>query len=833
MSQHPELFLGGVVEEGGPDEVSAPWHLRADRLRTHAVVVGMTGSGKTGLSLVLLEELVRAGVPIVAIDPKGDIGSLGLLFPELSEAGFGPWVEGGAGAEVAARWKKGLGGWGLGASDVAGLRDRLDLRLHTPGSSAGIGVNVLGSFRRPSEAELQDAEGRRAVVSATVSGLLGLAGRTADPVRDPAHVVLSKILDDAWERGEDPDLEAIVLALVDPPFQRVGVFPVDRFFPPDDRMDLAMSLNAVLASPGFAAWRQGVALDVDRMFARPEDNGGRTPVSVFCLSHLDETQRAFFLSLLLGRIQAWSRRQPGTERLRAALYFDEVAGWMPPHPHNPPTKAPLLSLMKQARAVGLGVVLATQNPVDLDYKALSNAGAWMIGRLQTAQDRERLLKGIGRRDLDSTVQGLAKRCFLVHITGKDTAVIGSRHAMCYLRGPLTPVEIARLNENAHSDSVVGQVAPAAPPPVPPRVGVAGPPPVPPRRGPPPVPPRRSASPPPVPPVSPSSAPPPVPPIPTASAVDDGLLPAPPMGALGFVDPRVVFSAKLDGAFVDHAEPARADGIQVWRPALMAELHLRFDEDRYGFVLDEHQHRLWFPLGSRLGGEPTLVAFAAGDILDRAPAGGRYAPVPAWCDEKTEMRALQKKVADDVYRTESRSAFVHKGLKLHSAVGESRDAFEARAREAAVEAADAKIAKLQDRFEKAARRIETKVAKVEDRIVAQEGIVQARKTEEMVGIGETVLSFFVGRTRSVGTAVRRRGTTNRAAQKLDGLENDLERAQDEANALAEKLAEEVEALRQEAEDDAVGGIEDKDVRLERTDIRVARFGIVWIPVGRRV
>jgi hypothetical protein len=353
------------------------YHLEPKRLRTHGIIVGMTGSGKTGMALVALEELVRAGVPVIAIDPKGDLGNLALLFTEADD--FGRWADGEDGAALAERWRGGLQRWGLGSDDVAALRDKLDLTLFTPGSESGVPVDVLASLSRPSDAVLADDEARRALVSDTISGLLGLVGKRANPVRDPAHIVLSTILDNAWTAGADLDLEQLVMQLVDPPFEKVGVFPLDTFFPPDDRMALAMQLNGVLASPSFASWTRGAPLDLDAMLAR----GDKTKVSIFSIAHLSDDERQFFLALLLGRLLAWTRGQPGTESLRAVLFFDEVAGWLPPHPKDPPSKRPLLLLMKQARAMGLGVLLATQNPVDMDYKAVSNAGLWCIGRLRT------------------------------------------------------------------------------------------------------------------------------------------------------------------------------------------------------------------------------------------------------------------------------------------------------------------------------------------------------------------------------------------------------------------------------------------------------------------
>jgi len=820
----PGLYLGSTFD--AQDVPEGPWSLKPDRLRTHGVVVGMTGSGKTGLSLVLLEELVRTGVPILAIDPKGDLGSLGLLFEGLSADAFAPWVDPGTAESVASRWRKGLEGWGLGPDAVDQLKEAMDLRLFTPGSGAGLGLDVLGAFRRPSETILADADARRQLVTATVSGLLGLAGRSVDPVRDPAHVVLSRIVDDAWGAGQDPDLASLVLALVDPPFSKVGVFPVDRFFPPKDRMDLAMELNAVLASPAFAAWKEGWPMDIDRLLARPEDNGGKVPVNVVNISHLGEEQRRFLLSVLLGRLQAWSRRQPGTEGLRAIVYFDEVAGYLPPHPKNPPTKGPLLTLMKQARAVGLGVVLCTQNPVDLDYKALSNAGTWMIGRLQTPQDRARLLKGIGRTDLDDTVQKLAKRRFVVHVAGRETTVIGSRHAMCFLRGPLTGVEIRRIVGDGavppRVPSTQPSAPPAVPPPLPPPIPGVAPPPLP-AMAPPPVP---SAAPPPVP-----AAPPPVPAA--APAVDDGLLPAPPAvpGTALWLDPRTAHSARLGQAFP--VEPTRPDRAIVWRPALHLDVRLRFDEDRVGFVLDEHHHRVWFPLGPHGPGTSALpIQLDDRDFLPAPPHGpARYAMLPEWSDEARELKRLQKQVTDDIYRTEARGMFVHRKLKLHGRVDETEEQFRARCVEAAEDHADEAIEKLETKVSNKVKRLDDKIARTEQRILEQEGVVQGRKTEEMVGLGETVLSFFVGRRRSLSTAVGRRSRTQRSRQHLAGMEDQLARLQEEAVALQEALAADIDELRDDWTAIAEDGVESKDVRLERNDIAVARFGILWVPVTR--
>ena len=785
MTQPDGLFLGA------PPDGGEPLSLPPERLRTHGVVLGMTGSGKTGLCLVLLEELVRAGVPIIAIDPKGDLSNLGLVFPDFGASDFAPWTSASDDpGRVALRWKAGVAKAGLDDSQVRDLAQKLDLRVFTPGSEAGMPVDVLGALRRPQAEVLGDAEARADLVRDTVGGLLGLIGRKSDPVRDPAHIVLSKVLEALWLAGSDPDLEALILQLVDPPFEKVGVFPLDRFFSPDDRMDLAMALNGVVAAPGFGPWKKGAPLDIPAMLTV----GDKVPVNVFHLAHLDEAQRGFFVSMLLGRMLAWSRTQPGTENLRALLFFDEVAGYLPPHPKSPPSKGPLLTMMKQARAVGLGVVLATQNPVDLDYKALSNAGLWCIGRLQTPQDRDRVLKGIGQPDLDDVVHGLNKREFLVHQVGRGApVVIGTRHATCYLRGPFTRTDLERLQGQRPAPTLASAAAPAA------AAGV------------------RAAAP---------AAPP---------AADDGLLPVPP--ALDgfdrlFLDPRVAFSARLADAFAGPAQPAREDGKVGWAPALYADVRMRFDEDRVGFVLDQAERRVWYPLGDDRPPEPIAVPLDDRDLLSDPPPDSRFQPLPGWMDEVSELKALAKEITDEVYRSETAGMFVQKKLRLTGKSGEVRADFEARCRAAIQDQVDANIAKLKDKFETKAERIDDRVRAKEARLVEYEGVAQARKVAEAVNIGETLLSFFGGRKKSLGSAVSKRRMSSTATDRVERTRQEVADLQADAVDLQNQLADAVAEL-QDAGEAMMDDIEEKEVRLEKTDIRLAAFGMLWVPVNRRI
>ncbi len=442
----PTLWLGRDVGQPADEGAArgANTGIDVDKLVTHAACIGMTGSGKTGLCIGLLEEVAAAGVPIVAIDPKGDLANLALDEPS---------------PEAAAAWREGQAKWGLDAGGVAAWRAKVHTRLWTPGSEAGVGVNVLSMLAPPEAAT--DAETLRALLTGTVSALLGLVGIASDPVRTPAHVVLTRILGDAWTASESPTLELLVERLVAPPFKAVGVFPVAKFFPEDDRMDIAMRFNALLASPAFASWTTGAHLDVPAMLAPV---AGKTVVNVFSIAHLSDAERHFFVGLLLERIAAWTRTLPGTHRLRALVFFDEIWGFLPPHPKNPPSKTPLLTLLKQARAVGVGVILATQNPVDIDYKALSNCGTWMVGRLQTKNDRDRVREGMGIMDaaeMDAILDGLGDRRFLLTGHGAPRTFV-TRWTRVFLAGPL-PRQRIRALLAAQVDPLVASLSRDVPP----------------------------------------------------------------------------------------------------------------------------------------------------------------------------------------------------------------------------------------------------------------------------------------------------------------------------------------------------------------------------------
>jgi len=435
--------------------------LKSKDLTTHAVIIGMTGSGKTGLGIGLIEEAMMDNIPVIAIDPKGDLGNLALTFPQLRGEDFRPWINlqeatnkgltpDAYANEQAELWKKGLSDWGQDGTRIDKLRNESTVNIYTPGGSAGIGVSVLKSFNAPPQVIIDDKEAYRDRISATTIGLLSLIGIEADPFTSREYILLSNILEDGWNKGKNLSLPDLINSIQKPPMEKVGVLDLESFYPSKERFPLAMMLNNLIASPGFEAWMEGEALDVNHFFY---DAAGKPQVSVFSIAHLSDSERMFFVTMLLNEILTWVRSQPGTGSLRAILYMDELFGYLPPTA-NPPSKGPLLTLLKQARAFGLGLVLSTQNPVDLDYKALSNAGTWFIGRLQTERDKERVIAGLegaaagGTFDKARTEQilaGIGQRIFYRHSVHEDEPIIfGTRWVMSYLAGPLTKDQISKL-----------------------------------------------------------------------------------------------------------------------------------------------------------------------------------------------------------------------------------------------------------------------------------------------------------------------------------------------------------------------------------------------------
>lgn len=771
----------------------------SDTLVTHGVILGMTGSGKTGLALGLLEETARSGIPIIAIDPKGDLPNLALLFPEFSPDQFQDWTdpaeaqrEGLSLSDLAARkakrWKEGLAEWGLGSKEVENLKNRLDLRIWTPGSRAVRPVNLLGTFQSPGRDIPAEELGESA--SGTVSALLSLVADGVDPLRDPRHLLLVQILTSAWSNGQDLTLEELIGRLLDPPFAKVGVFPVDTFFSPDERMKLAMQLNNLLASPTFAPWKEGQSLEIQTLM---ESSHGKTPVNIFTLAHLGEKERQFFVSRLMNEILTWSRGLPGSSSLRALIYFDEVAGYLPPHPHNPPSKNPILTMLKQSRAVGVGLCLATQNPVDIDYKALSNMGTWMIGRLQTEQDRNRVRDGLMSASGGLTAQEVEKefskikpRTFLLKKPKDDKPILfETRWAMSYLRGPVTLSELSRLPQ-ASSSSPPPSTEPAA----------------------------SSA-------VTEASAKPTPPPVPSGFGQS-------------FFDPRYVFHSRLNGYFESAAEPTRADGKILHRPALRAVLKLQFDERQDNFILHQRHHFVAFPIdrSGSIAQRFESLALEEDDLLKSPENNSVFIELPDDFDEAHELKSAQDSLTDHLYRTLTSTRFSNSKVKLYSKPGETREEFVARCSVATEDLADQAAAKLR-------QSLETKIKRVADRIDKGKGKVdqlalteKGKKVEGLWKAGEMLLGLFTKKRKSFSTvlgssrrALEADSRTKRAEGEVEKLEAELLELQEELETKLDELEAKYAAYAEQ--------VEERELRLNRNDITVERFEILWIPVTRRI
>ncbi|MDR0408357.1 MAG: DUF87 domain-containing protein [Campylobacteraceae bacterium] len=446
----------------GRDESGADILYKNRDLTTHALIIGMTGSGKTGLGIGLIEEAALDNIPSIIIDPKGDMGNLLLAFPSCSKEEFLPWIDSQEAAnknqsveeaakETAQNWKKGLSDWGEGKERVEALKNSARFTIYTPAASFGVGVNILSSFNVPPQEILNDSDTLNMLISSSATSILSLVGINADPLSSKEHILISSILTHFYKNNKNAGLEEIISSIVTPPFDKVGIFSLETFFPKERRMDFAMRLNAIIASPSFSSWLEGDDMDIDGFLL---DKDKKPKVSIFNISHLSDNERMFFVTLLLNNLISWMRSKEGSSSLRALIYMDEIFGFFPPNV-NPPSKLPMLTLLKQARAFGLGVVLSTQNPVDLDYKGLSNIGTWFIGRLQTAQDRERVISGLSgvqgsnldKQSLVNLLSSLKKRHFLLkNINEEGLRVFQTRWTLSYLKGPLSREQIRLLNQ---------------------------------------------------------------------------------------------------------------------------------------------------------------------------------------------------------------------------------------------------------------------------------------------------------------------------------------------------------------------------------------------------
>jgi hypothetical protein len=766
-------------------------------LVTHAVCVGMTGSGKTGLCLALVEEAAIDGVPTIVIDPKGDLANLLLTFPGLRPGDFRPWInEDDArrkgqdpdtfAAAEAAKWQAGLGEWDQDGARIARLRQAADMVVFTPGSQAGIPVSVLRSFAPPPVEVVDDADLLRERVSTTTTSLLGLAGINADPIRSREHILIATILDQAWRSGRALDIAALIQQIQAPPITRVGVLELEAFFPSKDRFELAMALNNLLAAPGFGAWMDGEPLDPQRLLYTAS---GLPRVAIFSIAHLNDAERMFFVSLLLNQVLGWMRTLSGTTSLRAIVYMDEIFGYLPPTA-NPPSKVAMLTLMKQARAFGVGMVLATQNPVDLDYKALSNAGTWLIGRLQTERDQLRVLDALegvssgGGRTFDRqsagrTLAALGNRVFLMHNVHDDApTVFETRWAMSYLRGPLTRSQIKTL-----MDPRRGEFAPSSPD-------------------------------------SSAAVEAAVPPVRLARPPEAGVV----ASAAPVLPPDVPqYFAPIPG-------PA------LLSPMLVGAADVQFSDAKAG--LDETRPAL---VVTPIAGGPVPVdwtraqeaAFELGELSHDPPGGARFAELPSAAQKARSYGEWTKSFAAWVTRTQSLDLLRSARYGLVSRPGEPERDFRTRVAQLARERRDDDVARVRQKYAPKVAQLQERLRRAQQSVQKEQEQAAGSKMQTAISFGTTLLGAMLGRRAVSASTIGRATTAARGLGRSRKEAQDVVRAQENVTALEQQIQDLEASLQADVAgiDDAHAAVhetfETMSFKPKRGGVYVRLVALVWV------
>ncbi len=783
-------------------------------LVTHAVVVGMTGSGKTGLCIDLIEEAAIDNVPSILIDPKGDLTNLLLTFPQLRSEDFLPWVNPDDAnrkglsvedfaSQQASLWQKGLGDWGQSGERIQRLRDAAEFVIYTPGSNAGVPVSILKSFAAPSSDILEDAELFQERITTTVTSLLGLLNIQADPLQSREHILLSTIIGQMWQQGDDLDLATLIAQLQSPPITKIGVLDLETFYPTKDRFSLVMALNNLIASPGFSAWLEGAPLDIAEIL---HTTRGKPRVAIFSIAHLGDAERMFFVSMLLNQILGWMRSQPGTTSLRALVYMDEIFGYFPPV-SNPPSKQPLLTLLKQARAFGVGVVLATQNPVDLDYKGLSNTGTWFIGRLQTERDKDRVMDGLegaaasaggnfDRQKMEQILAGLGSRVFLMNNTHEDEPVIfQTRWCMSYLRGPLTRSQIKDLMSSykALEQPVVASGL---------RQGTTRPS------------------------VSPGED--------TAAAATATISrpPLTPVSTTAGLQPTV--TPDISQFFI----PIRGSSSGVtYQPMLIGAAKVRFADQKA--KVDETQQVVFLtPIVDQAvsvdWGVAQEAGFAIDDLEKSAGRGTLFGDLPGAAAKAKNYATWTRDFVTWVYGSQKLELFRSPSSGRISMPGEAEREFRIRLQQAAREQRDEMSELLRKKYAPKIAALQEKIRKAEQAVEREASQAKQAGMQTAISFGSTLLGAFVGRKKVSSSTLGKAATAMRGVGRTAQQQSDVTRAKETVEVLQKNLEElnaqfeaESEALESKI-DPASEELDTVVIRPKKTDITVQLVSLVWAP-----
>ncbi len=792
------FYLGKEVSDG---EMSDDLVLYDSKdLTTHAVIIGMTGSGKTGLGIGLLEEAAIDNIPVIAIDPKGDLGNILLTFPSLTQKSFRPWVNpqeamnkgfsvDAYAKDQAALWKKGLKSWGQEAERIKRLKAAADFSIYTPGSNAGLGISVLSSFAAPPEKVRNDFDAFSEKVSATATSLLGMLGLEADPITSREHILLSNIFSHYWSKNKSLDIAGLIGAIQQPPFEKIGVMDLESIYAANERFGLAMKVNALLAAPGFQSWMEGEDLDAARLFYTPE---GKPRVSVMSIAHLTDNERMFFVSMLLNEIISWMRAQPGTNSLRAILYMDEIFGFMPPTA-NPPSKKLFLTMLKQARAYGLGLVLATQNPVDLDYKGLSNCGTWFLGRLQTERDKARVLDGLegasaalDRKTLETTLTNLGKRRFLLHNVHEDKPVVfNTRWVMSYLSGPMTRDQISDLMSERKGKVTKAVAEAVAAAPVAKLVAKAE--------------------------------------LKTESGHAENQPP--------------VLSPKIHQYFLPAERRGQKGETLIYHPQVIAAADVGYSNRTYNV---EEQKRMIFVTEADDGpisvdwDEAEELAIDIESLTDEADAEATYAEAANILSNEKSYSKWEKSFKRWVKAEKVISVYRSPTFKLVSTPGESEGEFRVRLQDVAREVRDEKIAALRKKYASKFTTLENRLMRAQQAVEVQQEQAGNKKMDMAISFGTAILGSLLGRkavsatsARSMGSAIKKVGSSRKEAE-------DVERAQEKYDAVKVQLEElEEQSKKDVAELEAKFDAQNEElkeiiIKPKSTELHVHMVGLAWLP-----
>jgi hypothetical protein len=771
------FYLGRRFDLDSGTRTAEPLLYESKDLVTHAVCIGMTGSGKTGLGVTVIEEAALDNIPVLAIDPKGDLSNLLLTFPALSAADFAPWVDErhalaspephrdgrspqptreAAAEQTAGKWRTGLEEWDQNGERIARLRAAADVRVYTPGSRTGTPLSILRSLHVGSE-DPEDAAARATTMAAS---LLSLAGIGDSGPHSREHALVAALL---THGAGQADLPRLVEQILRPPFDRIGVMDLESFYPAKDRQELALRFNSVLATPGFDVW-----------------------IAIVSVAHLDDAQRMMAVSLILNAALDWTRRQSGTPSLRALLYMDEVFGYLPPVA-NPPSKLPLLTLLKQARASGVGVMLATQNPVDLDYKALSNTGTWFLGKLQTERDKARVMDGLEglsstwtREQLDQTLSALRSRVFLMHnVHEKEPVTYETRWTLSYLRGPLTRDELRRA---------IGAPAPTA---------------------------------------AASS---------DIAAAGRSVRLQPDQPAQAVQPPATQDRPVLSAGITEYYLPtSTASG--VYEPVLYGSALVHYTDSRRGIDVSSVVHAIT-PIRDAavpVDWEAASATDVAPEALSRTPvnSAARFGVLPAASRNAKSYASWTSDFEEWIVRTQPLRLFSAPAYKMSSKPGETEAEFSLRVQQASRERRDAAVEKLRAKYAPKVTRAAEKIRRAGDSLSREQQQASQQKLQTAVSFGATLLGAVLGRKAVSMSTLGRATTAARGVSRSSKEAADVAQAQErqreaeaELKAIEAELEREVQVLT-DSEPDAA--IETTEVKPKKAGVDVRLVTLAWKPV----